>query len=266
MNLADFRLLVDQIAPYAYYLELYNWGEPLLHPGIFEMIRYGASRKIIVSISSNLNHLDDAMAAQLVQSGLNKLLVSVDGATEETYQRYRRRGKLGTVMENLGRVVEAKHRLHSRTPFITVRMLVNRHNEPEIARLRQMVAAIGVDSFTTGPLFVKTSDKVQAAEWLPQDANLSCYNYSESGVANSWDCADLWEACIINWDGRVSPCCWPEDPATDFADLKETSVAEAWNSPAYVSARRVLGRGSREPGDASTVCHQCLGHPRYLDF
>jgi len=99
MNLEDFKRIVDQIAPYAYYVELYNWGEPFLHPQIFDMIRYASERKISVQLSSNLNYFNEEMAEQAVASGLTRLLVSVDGATQETYEKYRCGGRLEVVLQ-----------------------------------------------------------------------------------------------------------------------------------------------------------------------
>ena len=266
MKLEEFRAILDQIAPYAYYLELYNWGEAFLHPDILEMIRSAAERRIIVSISSNLNALTPALAEGVVSAGLTKLLVSVDGASQESYGRYRRQGDLATVMENLRLLAEAKRRLGSSTPFITVRMLVHKHNEGEISELRQMVRQLGVDSFTTGPIFVDPGKADQAAEWLPKDQSLSCYDYDAKAITNVWHCDDLWEGSVINWDGGVAPCCWPEDPASDLANVLKTPFDRIWNGDAYVSARRVIGRHAAEPGDAVTICHACRGHPRYLEI
>jgi MoaA/NifB/PqqE/SkfB family radical SAM enzyme len=266
IDLADYRSIIDQIAPYTYILELYNWGEPFLHPRIFDMICYASERNMFVRISSNLNRFDRAMAEKTVASGLEALIVSVDGATEATYQKYRRQGQLSKVIENIESLTEVKRRVGSRLPYITLRMLVSRCNEHEIEDVRQMAADLGVDIFTTGTLFVNTKDKAQVDEWLPRDERLSYYDYSADELQNVWHCADLWEAMTINWDGGVSPCCWIQNAENDFDNILTRPLRDIWNNDAYISARRVFSFGDPQPGPVGTICSVCKGHPEYLDY
>ena len=266
MDFEDYKTVIDQIAPYAYVLELYNWGEPFLHPQIFDFIRYASERNIFVRLSSNMNHLDQTMAEQTVESGLDALIVSVDGATEATYQRYRRRGQLSRVVGNVELLVEAKRQASSRLPHLVLRMLVNRYNEHEIEDTRQMALKLGVDVFTIGTLFIDTKDKAQAEEWLPRDEQLSYYDYSTDEPQNIWHCADLWESMAINWDGGVSPCCWIQNAENDFDNALTRPIKEIWNGSAYASARRVFAFGEAKPDPNRTICSICKGHPEYLNY
>ena len=266
MNLEDFKRIVDQIAPYAYSVDLYNWGEPFLHPQIFDMIRYASEHRISVRLSSNLNHFSKEMAERAVASGLTRLLVSVDGATQETYEKYRRGGRLEVVLRNLHLLVEAKRRADSSTPFITLRTLINRYNEHELDQLRQLAADLGMDSFSTGPIFVNTRDREQVEEWLPEDERLSYYDYSAEHLENVWHCADLWESCTINWDGGIAPCCWLQDPSHDFDNAFTKPLREIWNGEAYVSSRRVFSLGGPRKGPVQTICTRCEGRPEYLIY
>jgi len=266
--MTDFKKLIDEIAPWCFLLELYNWGEPFLHPGIFEMISYAHQRKIVVRLSTNLNHFSEEMARKTVESGLDGIIVSVDGATEETYQRYRRRGKLEKTLHNLQLLVNAKRTIHADHPLITVRMLVNRYNEPEIEVLREEVMRIGADIFVTGDLFVDTTNAAQRKEWLPLNPENSVYNYQETGaqqtIVNTWHCADLWESMTINWDGGVAPCCWVHNSEYDFANAFYQPIRDIWNSPAYISARRVFAFGGPQAGPHKVICATCRGRPLYL--
>ncbi len=264
-----FRRLADEIAPWCYLLELYNWGEPFLHPGIFEMISYAHQRKILVRLSSNLNHYGEETARQTVEAGLDGIIVSVDGATEESYQKYRRRGKLQTVLRNLQSLVDAKRASKADHPFIMVRMLVNRYNEGEIETLRETIMDIGADIFVTGDLFIDTTDDAQRQEWLPVDPGNSAYQYQDASdgqraIENVWHCSDLWESMTINWDGGVSPCCWLHDQHYDFANALQQPIREIWNAEAYVSARRVFARGGPRAGPQKVICTECRGRPQYL--
>ena len=266
MNLEDFKRIVDQIAPYAYSVELYNWGEPFLHPQIFDLIRYASECKISVQLSSNLNYFSEEMAEQAVASGLTRLLVSVDGATQEIYEKYRYGGRLEIVLYNVSLLVKAKRRLDSSTPFITLRTLINKYNEHELDQLRQLAADLAVDSFSTGPIFVNTGDREQVEEWLPEDEHLSYYDYSAEHLENVWHCDDLWESCTINWDGGIAPCCWLQDPSYDFGNAFTKPLWEIWNGEAYVSSRRVFSFGGPRKGPVRTICTRCEGRPEYLIY
>jgi radical SAM protein with 4Fe4S-binding SPASM domain len=265
MRLQELERIVDEIAPYAYRVELYNWGEPLLHPDIFDMIEYVSRRRISVGLSSNLNHFDEDMAQHLVRSGLSQLLVSIDGATQASYSAYRQRGDLQSVLRNLEIMLETRRRLRSHTPFVIWRMLVGKHNEHEVQTVRSMAHAAGVDAFVTGTLIIDTRDPEQIEQWLPTDPAYSCYNYNQE-LRNTWDCNDLWELMVINWDGGVSPCCWLHDPKYDFGNVSQQTVRAIWNGPSYVSARRAIGQRPTRSDDVPTICHRCRGHPDYMAY
>lgn len=264
-NLESFKKLIDQIAPQAYRLELYNWGEPLLHPNIFEMISYATTHKIAVGLSTNLNRLNPKMAGQLIESGLAQLIVSIDGATQQTYGAYRKRGNLDQVLKNLRLIIEERKRLQKKTPFIIWRMLIGKHNENEITDVAKTAKEIGVDGFMTGGLFIDTENPDQVARWLPTIPKYNPY-YKMKKLENTWDCRDLWETMVINWDGGVSPCCWPHNAQHDFDNIFEKTVAEIWKGKKFTSARRQIGKKKRNQNDPQTLCHICKSHPRYLTY
>jgi MoaA/NifB/PqqE/SkfB family radical SAM enzyme len=264
MSLEKFQSLIDQIVPYAYLVEMYNWGEPFLVPHIFDMIAYASSRRIAVRLSSNMNHFNREMAAKAVASGLDSVLVSVDGSTQETYAKYRRGGNLQRVLESIRMLVEEKRKAKSRTPFITLRILANRYNEDQIGEMREIAHELGVDAFTTGTLFVDTTNPQQIEEWLPRREELSYYDYSAEKLENTWHCADLWESVTINWDGGLAPCCWLHQKNHDYENAFERPLKEIWNGDAYVSSRRVFAFGGPKEGPTQTICTVCKGRPMYL--
>jgi MoaA/NifB/PqqE/SkfB family radical SAM enzyme len=259
-----YRDLVDQIAPYAYVLELFEWGEPFLHPQIFDLIRYAQQARISVRLSSNLNHFDAGMAVELVESGLDRLIVAVDGATQETYERYRRGGHVERVFSNMELIVKEKRRQNGSRPFIMVRMLVHRHNAHEIDALKQKAGELGADTFATGEFYVDTSDNRQVEEWASRDPRFTSYDWAAGPPENKWHCADLWESMHISWDGGATPCCWVHDKKNDLDNVLQRPIAQVWNGAAYVSSRRVHARGKPRDGAVETICTRCRGRPAYL--
>lgn len=260
----NFAAIVDQIAKYTYVLELYNWGEPFLHPRIFDMIHYAHKRRISVRLSSNMNYFGREMAERTVASGLDRIIVSVDGSTQESYEKYRRGGNLSRVLGNVSLLVEEKRQQNSLYPFILIRMLINRYNEHQIDKVRQIAKELGADGFSTGGFFIDTTDPSQVQEWLPTDKAQSYYDRSTGKLENVWHCSDLWESMTINWDGGVAPCCWLHHKKNDFDNVFEKPVAEIWNGEAYVSSRRVFALGGSGAGPKKTICTACKGRPRYL--
>lgn len=262
MTVESFQALVDQLARYAYVLELYNWGEPFLHPGIFDMIRYAHDHRVSVGLSSNLNYFSREMAEKTVSSGLDRIIVSVDGSTQAAYEAYRRGGDLSRVLDHVNMLVDEKERQKSRYPFVLMRMLINRHNEHQIEELRQISEDIGADAFSTGAFLIDTTDQAQIEDWLPTEEKHSCYCYSKV-LKNVSDCSDLWEAMTLNWDGGVAPCCWVHRQEHDFSNASERPIADIWNSESYVNSRRVFGQEPPLNGH-TTICMLCQGEPRHL--
>ncbi len=264
MTIENFQKIIDQIVPYALSIELYNWGEPYLHPQIFDMIHYASSRKIAVGISSNMNHFNREMARKTVQSGLDTISISVDGYTQESYSKYRRGGNLAKVIENIKLLVDEKNKAKSPTPYITLRMLINRYNETEIDSLRSLAMELKVNSFSTSPIFIDTTDEEQRKEWLPDQDQYSYYDKSKAKIENVWHCSDLWESVTINWDGGLAPCCWLHQKNHDYENAFARPLKEIWNGEAYVSSRLVFAPGGPKKGPTQTICTKCKGRPLYL--
>jgi radical SAM protein with 4Fe4S-binding SPASM domain len=144
-------------------------------------------------------------------------------------------------------------------------MLVHRHNEHQIEGMKEIARSLGVDGLSLGHLFVNTNNQQQIKEWLPKDKDLSCYDYSADEIKNTWNCNELWDTMVINWDGGVSPCCWVHQEENDFGNIFNASLAELWNNNAYTSSRRAL-IPYLEPGQKRTICTICQGHPMYLEY
>jgi len=242
-------------------LHLYNWGEPLLHKNIVEMIRLAAATGARTYLSTNLNPLKPGMAEPLVRSGLHLLNASIDGTTQESYAAYRRGGDLERVLSNLRELVAAR----SRAPEVRLRIrwqfVVNRQNEGEIDRARRMAADIGLefrvhrlhvglDAYDEQTLAERTR---RDAEWLPADAGLSRYG---KGRPNAL-CGHLWDRTIVNFNGSVSPCCQVFEPQHAFAERFEADFGRIWNGPAYAAARAFFASGHVTSETERLVCHRC---------
>jgi MoaA/NifB/PqqE/SkfB family radical SAM enzyme len=127
-----FRKTIDQLHRDLFYLVFYFQGEPYLNPAFLEMVRYASQKKIYTATSTNAHYLTEENARRTIESGLDRLIISIDGTTQEVYEQYRVGGQLQKVLEGAARVVKWKKELRSKTPFIVFQFLVVRPNEHQI--------------------------------------------------------------------------------------------------------------------------------------
>ena len=260
MRFETFTSTVDQMKNYCIWLSLYSWGEPFLNLDIDRFIAYAHEKRIATIVSSNLNKpLTPEMAERLIQSGLDVLIVSLDGTTQDVYETYRVSGRLDRVLNNLRLIVETRKRLGSRTPFLEWQYIVMRQNEHQIEDARRMAEDMGVDTITFKPVDFPHGEKdvELARQWLPRaelDARLANpfrKPYAEEGSR----CWRLWRSAVVNWDGGYAPCCYLTDAVDDFGDVRTHSIKEIWNNDLYRTARGLF----RESGTPKQYvgCFDC---------
>ncbi|MBU0755052.1 MAG: radical SAM protein, partial [Planctomycetes bacterium] len=271
MSYERFKTAVDLLGPYLFELSLYNWGEPFLNKRIFEMIRYAKQYQIRTGISSNLNHFSREKAEDLVESGLDELIVSVDGISPATYSKYRVGGDFHKVIRNLYEIAQAKKRLGKTTPFVIYQFLVFRHNEHEIPGVEAVGRKAGADQVKVIPAWISDPD------WIPDNDRYSRYkNKADSASGDKKrdveikkpaqvSCHWLWNSIVINWDGSVHPCCSHHDKALGFGNIFEQPFEEVWNGQRYREARRFVR--TRETTCDDNVCFACkiIGQRNFND-
>jgi len=249
--------VIDAAAPWALKVNLFNWGEPLLHTHLFEMIRYARDKNLGTSLSSNLSiELTDERIDALVRSGLEYLCLSIDGVTQDVYSTYRRRGDLETVLNNVRRIAKRRRELGSSTPVLEWQFIPMRHNEHQIDWARQLAAEIGVDKFRCIPVglpFDAPDAEALAEHWFPVSGRDGVEMSSNEQASTA--CYFLYRYLVVNPDGRVSPCCVVSGERNDFGDLREEDLASLWNNAMFRSGR-ALYRAGGSPQRA-TVCERC---------
>src|SRR5436189_2825797 len=122
-----FEGMIDELAPHLLYLIFYFQGEPYLNPAFLDMVQYASSKNIYTATSTNAHYLDDENARRTIESGLDRLIISIDGTTQETYEQYRIGGSLDKVLEGARNIIHWKKKLRSKTPHVIFQFLVVRH-------------------------------------------------------------------------------------------------------------------------------------------
>ena len=251
-----FRATIDDLYKDLIYLIFYFQGEPYINPKFLEMVKYASDKGIYTITSTNGHFLNDENARKTIESGLDRMIISVDGTTQEVYENYRKEGKLETVLQGARNVVKWKKELKSSTPHIIFQFLVVKPNEHQIPEIYKLAKEIGVDEVK-----LKTAqvyDYEQGNELIPTIDKYSRYKQKEDGtyvVKNELlnHCWKLWHACVITWDGLVVPCCFDKDATHRLGDLKQLKFREVWKGGSYKAFRTSLLKGR----DQIDICTNC---------
>lgn len=251
-----FRNTIDELAPDLLYLIFYFQGEPYINPAFLDMVRYASDRKLYTITSTNGHFLNDDNARKTIESGLSRIIISVDGTTQETYESYRKEGNLETVLNGARNLVRWKRTLKSATPHIIFQFLVVKPNEHQIPDIYKLAEEIGVDEVK-----LKTAqvyDYATGNDLIPDNEKYARYARQSDGTYKIKHtlvnhCWKLWHSCVITWDGKVVPCCFDKDATYRLGDMKTQRFAELWHGPLYEAFRKDLLRGR----DQIDICTNC---------
>ena len=251
-----FRQLIDQLSEKLIYLIFYFQGEPYINPNFLEMVRYANDKGLYTITSTNGHFLTDKNCQKTIDSGLDRLIISVDGTTQETYESYRIGGSLEQVLEGTRRLVNLKREKNSQTPHIIFQYLVVKPNEHQIPEIYKLAEEIGVNEVKLKTAQVYNYKKGNPL--IPDQDQYSRYRKTESGeyvIKNNLlnHCWKLWHACVVTWDGLVVPCCFDKDAEHRLGNLKQTTFKEIWNGNRYNQFRSNLLKGR----DQIDICTNC---------
>jgi MoaA/NifB/PqqE/SkfB family radical SAM enzyme len=208
LSFDDFKGVIDEIGDHALFLHFWGWGEPFMNKDIFSMIRYAKDKGLKIVSSTNGHFFDDeANVDRLIDSGLDALIFALDGADKETYETYRREGDFDKAMRGLRRLLERRSRRGTRSPLVNLRMLVTRHNEGQVSRLKKLAREVGADVFTVKTLCSFDNE----ADWktmVPCRTEYRRFDYDEKGAPKRIEnpCKKLWNHPTVYCDGQLVPC------------------------------------------------------------
>lgn len=274
-----FAHIVRELGDTTFISWYFSTGEPLLHKKFGSLLSLTKDKQIFGVISTNLSlPLTDERIDEILTCGLGMISVSLDGASPESYSRYRVGGRFHMVMDNLARLVNRKKELGLEFPLLEWRFLVFRHNEHEIDTARSMARDLGVDllEFYPGFAFEHAAEDQVMKMTIPMPAP-SIQGPAFDAAARRADttlrallrtatfpppqgaepvskCDWLYYSGMIYPDGSFGPCCVATDHNDDFTDLgSHKTFLDAWNSEKFTASRKAF----RENGKAGTVCDRC---------
>ncbi len=251
-----FKRIIEEIHQNLSYLIFYFQGEPYIHPEFFNMIRYAHVKKIFTMTSTNGQFLNDEMAKNTVQSGLDSLIISIDGTTQEVYQQYRKGGELDKVIAGTRYLIEWKEKLKTKKPVIVFQFLVQRGNQHQIKDIKELGKQLGVNKVSVKTIQIYETKR--DSPFLPTLSKYARYVRKNDGslaIKNSLKnfCRRLWSTSVIMWDGVVVPCCFDKDGKYKMGNLNTDSFKSIWGGRKYTDFRNAILKNRRQ----FDICRNC---------
>lgn len=262
MSYTEFKGIIDQVRRHVVEIMLWNYGEPFLNRELLPMIKYATSAGMHVMTSTNGEFLkSEEFCVQIVQSGLQHLIICLDGVDQETLSKFRRGSNFSEIMNGFRFMHAAKKKLAAKTPIIELQFIVMKHNEYQRNYVKQLATELQVDIFcekTVGLGYLDAEGQQMAKELLPNDLSASRYYLKEDGtvalkgeISNS--CAWLNYLAVVNSDGTVVPCCIDVYSEYVMGNIFEEGLKTIWKNDKYQSFRRQVRRDRK----SIPMCNIC---------
>ena len=238
-----FEKTIIQLKNHLHSLTFYFQGEPYLNPDFLKMVELANKHKIYTITSTNAHYLNEENAINTVKSKLDKLIISVDGITQEVYEQYRIGGNIDKVIEGTKEILKQKKRLNSNLPHVVWQFVVFKPNEHQIEAVKKLGRELGVNEVK-----IKTAqiyDFENGSNLIPEQSQYSRYRKNEKGnyvIKNKLlnQCWRMWQGCVITWDGKIVPCCFDKDAKHKLGNLKLQNFKDVWFSTEYNHFRKSI--------------------------
>lgn len=258
IDLAFHETIIASLKKSVFYINYYFQGEPFLHPQFLSLIKTAKAANIYTATSTNGHFISDKNALAIVDSGLDRLIISIDGLTQETYASYRVDGELKKVISATKSLIEAKKQRGSATPYLIFQLLVLKTNEDQIDALNDLAKTLGVNEvrFKTAQFYAYENGN----ELMPSNEKYSRYIKKRDGsyrvkYYGGNHCWRMWSSSVITWDGKVVPCCFDKDAQHALGELKTEGFDAIWNGATYQQFRTAV-LTNRNDIDICTNCSE----------
>jgi radical SAM protein with 4Fe4S-binding SPASM domain len=233
MDMVLYKKIIDEGARNNLWgVKLSYRGEPLLHKGIVEMVSYAKKNGILdVYFNTNGMLLTRSMSEQLLDAGLDRISISIEGTEPEQFERHRVGARFDVIIKNIDDLLEARKKRGSAFPKLRI----------------QTVYFPGMDVERYKDFWSKRCDEVAAIDYK-DGANL------KTGLTHDWACPQLWQRMTIQWDGSVSPCNNDDRCLLVVGNINERTVRECWHDNSVNDARRLHKEGASHKVPACNGC------------
>jgi radical SAM protein with 4Fe4S-binding SPASM domain len=262
MSLETFDEIMKKMGEDIFFLLIYHQGEPYINKNFFDFVRIAKEKNIYVTTSTNGHYFTEENIKHTIDSGLDSMIVSIDGVKQESFEKYRVGGNLQKVIDGTKKLMQEKKKNKSRTPNVALQFLVMKHNESEIEEVRKLGKEMGVDRVLIKNIEVRSYE--EALEWLPNEKAFRRYEVTEhdfvvKGQNEKQSCSRPWMSTLVNWDGTFVPCCFDKNGKYPMGNIHESdTVQEIWKG-ASINDFRIKLLQDRKQIDICANCNMGFG-------
>jgi radical SAM protein with 4Fe4S-binding SPASM domain len=248
--------MLDSVGGNVFYINYYFQGEPFLNPDFLTFIKQAKTKHIYTATSTNAHFINKIKAEEIVTSGLDRLIISIDGLTQKTYENYRVHGTLSKVIEGAKYMVEAKKKLNSSTPHLIFQFLVVKPNEHEIQDVFTLANELKIDEVRLKS--AQVYEYKNGNPLIPEQEKYSRYKLQKDGTyrlkyETGNHCWKMWSSSVFTWDGKVVPCCFDKDAQHVLGSIEQEDFIKLWKSKPYQNFRQAILTNRHE----IYICKNC---------
>lgn len=253
LRMEDFKKTIDMIGEYLTFIQLWSWGEPFLNPDLAEMIAYARRRDIVVITSTNAHFLsDDENMIKLVHSGLNELILAVDGTTQAVYEQFRPGGDLNRILEGIQNLVRIRNNEGCTTPRLHMRMVINPYNEEQKDDFLRLAQEMGVDIVSYKKIDIGMGGLSGNDGLLPKNKDFIIKSHNGN---YPYKCVAFWGFPALSSSGHIGLCSLDSERRTDLGHIADMDdFKKTWNSGKAQKYRRAIKKNP----DAFPFCRECI--------
>lgn len=242
LNYNEYCKIIDEIGTTMLDAIFYFQGEPLLNKNFANYISYAKQYNIYTITSTNAQIINKNIALDIVKSGLDRIIISIDGTTQEVYEKYRKGGLLSKSIEAIKLLKEAKTELNSKTPCIEAQFIVFRFNEHQIDEFKILAPAWGADKISIKSAQIHSPN--ENSEIIPTINKYSRYHKINGKWKIKKDytkaCFRAWYGMVISADGNILPCCFDKQEKHIYGNIKEDKIENIWKNKKSKNFRNIL--------------------------
>jgi len=256
MSLETYEQIIEHLGKDIFFMLIYHQGEPYINKDFFTFVELAKMHNIYVTTSTNGHYFTDTNIAKTLDSGLDSMIISLDGATQESYEKYRVGGQLDRLLDGTSRLIAERKRRKLRKPNVALQFLVMKHNENEIPEIKNIADQLGVDRLLIKNIEVRSL--VEAREWLPAENKFRRYNFDNKRYVvkgnDKKSCSRPWLSTLINWDGTFVPCCFDKNGEYPMGNIHALSdIIDMWLGNSFREFRSRLLQERK----SINICRNC---------
>lgn len=252
MSLSNFKKVVEELRNSLLRLTFAGYGEPFLNPNIYEMLIYAKQAGIWIEVYSNLLLLDEKGIQLLIDHRIDKLTVSIDAASEDTYSRHKKAGSFTETVKILKLIHEAKQKAKSELPHVKMSFVAMKHNVSEREKVGLLFKEVGADSLVFKSINLRMAGddfEKSKEEWMAED-----YDRYKNPPSGKSSCPWPYGSGLVYANGDIVPCCYDARGENIMGNVFTRPFTVVWNGERYKAFRKTL---AKDPNKLP-ICFTCL--------